>query len=124
MSIKSELLKSTFNLSNLKMNISFSWVMRPRYSLLPMKNRDPLLSGLFNSGWASKPSALNPSAFHLSYNKPLVLGNTIFSASRLIAILMALANALKIASILWCSLSPSALMFRLHFAASLNDLKK
>ncbi len=36
----------------------------------------------------------------------------------------ALANALNIASILWCSLLPSALILRLHLALSLNDLKK
>src|SRR5690606_20689642 len=37
---------------------------------------------------------------------------------------MDLANALNIASILWCSLSPSALIFRLDLEASENDLKK
>src|SRR5690606_41864759 len=60
----------------------------------------------------------------LSYNSPFVLGNRMLSKSRLTAIFMHFANALKIASILWCSFSPSALTFKLHFAASEKDLKK
>jgi len=53
---------------------------------------------------------------------PFVLGKIIFSTSCLMAILIALAKALKIASILWCSLSPSTFIFKLHFAPSVNDL--
>src|SRR5690606_24765642 len=60
----------------------------------------------------------------LHHRLPLVDGNTISSASRFTAILMALAKALKMASILWCSFPPSALMFRLALAPSLKDLKK
>src|ERR1700743_2336527 len=58
------------------------------------------------------------------YNTPLVLGKTILFTSLFTAIFMAFAKALNIASILWCSFWPSAFMLRLHFAASLKDLKK
>ena len=58
------------------------------------------------------------------YNTPLVLGKLILFASLFTASLMALAKALNIDSILWCSFVPSTLMFKLHFDASLNDLKK
>src|SRR5690606_10641769 len=57
----------------------------------------------------------------LFYKTPFVLGRTIFSASRFTAILIAFAKALKMASILWCSLVPSALMLRLALAPSVND---
>ena len=56
------------------------------------------------------------------HKTPFVLGSE--SPSRRTAILMAFANALKMASILWCSIVPSALIFRLHRALSENDLKK
>ena len=58
------------------------------------------------------------------YNIPFVLGKIIFSTSLFTAILMDFAKALKIASILWCSFVPSALIFKLHFAPSVKDLKK
>jgi hypothetical protein len=60
----------------------------------------PLLSGLFSKVSFSKPA--NPfSILHFPFYKtPLVLGKTIFSASRFTAILIAFAKALKIASIL------------------------
>lgn len=59
------------------------------------------------------------------YSTPLVLGRLSRSfRSRLTAILIALANALNMASILWCSFCPSHFTFRLHFEVSENDLKK
>ena len=97
-------------------------IVIPAIHFIPMKNRDSLLSGLFNKVCASRHSTFRLSTS--TYNTPLVLGKTIFSASRFTAILIAFAKALNIASILWCSFSPSALMFRLHLDASLNDLKK
>src|SRR5690606_7493486 len=63
-------------------------------------------------------------SFFTIYNTPFVLGNCIFSASRRTAFFIDFAKALKIASILWCSLSPSALIFKFDFDASENDLKK
>jgi hypothetical protein len=60
----------------------------------------------------------------LFYSIPLVEGKIIFSVSLFTATFIALANALKIASILWCSLVPSALMLILALAPSENDLKK
>jgi len=64
-----------------------------------------------------------PNKFLAHYNMPLVDGRWLENGSRFTAILMAFANALKMASILWCSLSPLHEIFKLHFAASLNDLK-
>src|SRR6185503_16068023 len=58
------------------------------------------------------------------YKIPFVEGKTILFTSLLTAILIALAKALKMASILWCSFSPSALILMLNFAESLKDLKK
>ena len=59
------------------------------------------------------------------YKTPLVDGKLPKAfASRATAILMALAKALKTASILWCSFWPSTLMLRLQSAASEKDLKK
>ena len=60
----------------------------------------------------------------VAYNTPLVLGNASLSGLRFTAILIDLAKALKMASILWCSLSPLQLIFTLALAASLKDLKK
>ena len=59
-----------------------------------------------------------------NYSIPFVLGNCAERASRLFAILIARANPLNIASILWCSLSPSTLILRLQRAVSEKDLKK
>ena len=58
------------------------------------------------------------------YRIPFVEGKLILFISLLTAIFIAFARALKIASILWCSFWPSALIFKLHLLASLNDLKK
>jgi hypothetical protein len=59
------------------------------------------------------------------YKTPLVLGKLSMAlGSRFTAIFMAFAQALNIASILWCSLSPSTFMFRLHLAVSVKLLKK
>ena len=57
-----------------------------------------------------------------SHSTPFVLARSV--PSRRIAILMDFAKALNIASILWCSIVPSAFMFKLHWALSENDLKK
>ena len=58
------------------------------------------------------------------YKTPLVLGKASLLGLRFTAILIALAKALKMTSILWCSFSPLQLMFKLHLAPSLKDLKK
>jgi len=57
-----------------------------------------------------------------NYSIPLVLGKSL--PSLFTAILIDFATALKMASILWCSLSPSAFILRLHLAASEKDFQK
>lgn len=61
---------------------------------------------------------------HYFYKIPFVVGKLLLLMSLFTAIFIAFANALNIDSILWCSFSPSALIFKLHLAASLKDLKK
>lgn len=62
--------------------------------------------------------------FLLHQSIPFVVGNASCIGSFLTAMRMAFAKALKMASILWCSLSPLQKTLRLHLAASENDLKK
>ena len=58
------------------------------------------------------------------YNIPFDDGKNILLTSLFTAIFIAFAKALKIPSILWCSFTPSAFIFKLHFAPSVNDLNK
>ena len=63
--------------------------------------------------------------YEIYYSNPLVLGKEFkLLISLLTANWIDLAKALKIDSILWCSFSPSALIFKLHLAPSEKDLKK
>jgi hypothetical protein len=79
---------------------------------------------LFPVSYQLLSSQLLASRFSTSQRVPFVDGNSLFEESFFTAILMDLAKALKMASILWCSFCPSALIFRLHLAVSEKDLKK
>ena len=105
-------------------NITLSACAIRFLSLLKIARIAQALQCKLNALYISCSVINNYDLHRYSYNIPLVEGRIIFSRSRLTAILMALANALKMASILWCSLVPSALIFRLAFAPSVNDLKK
>ena len=112
---------------------------RHRRTRLPYSWENDMRSRL-NSFWITRQCGRNPQTFQsktnaldipspiidngYTHNCPLVEGRINFSGSRCIAALMVLAKLLKIASILWCSLCPSALMFKLAFAPSAKDLKK
>lgn len=74
-------------------------------------------------GFRHKNPVFSP-GFSLYQSIPLVVGSASCIGSFFTAIRMAFAKALKMASILWCSLSPWQKTLRLHLAASENDLKK
>ncbi len=74
-------------------------------------------------GFRHKNPVISP-GFLFYYNIPLVVGSASCIGSFLTAIRIAFAKALKMASILWCSLSPLQKTLRLHLAASEKDLKK
>jgi len=74
-------------------------------------------------GFRHKNPVFSP-GFSFYQSIPFVVGSASCIGSFFTAIRMALAKALKMASILWCSLSPWQKTLRLHLAASENDLKK
>jgi len=74
-------------------------------------------------GFRHKNPVFSP-GFSFYQSIPFVVGSASCIGSFLTAIRMAFAKALKMASILWCSLSPWQKTLRLHLAASENDLKK
>ena len=85
------------------------------------KTKKPLIKP--SKGFRHKNPVISP-GFLFYYNIPLVVGSASCMGSFLTAMRMAFAKALKMASILWCSLSPLQKTLRLHLAASENDLKK
>lgn len=85
------------------------------------KTKKPLIKP--SKGFRHKNPVFSP-GFLFYYNIPLVVGSASCMGSFLTAMRMAFAKALKMASILWCSLSPLQKTLRLHLAASEYDLKK
>ena len=85
------------------------------------KNPKPLIKP--SKGFRHKNPVFSP-GFSFYQSIPFVVGSASCIGSFFTAIRMAFAKALKMASILWCSLSPWQKTLRLHLAASENDLKK
>lgn len=114
-----------------KKNLQF---LQPTKSKLPTQKpiyptaRKPLSTSenqlfIHQKGFRHKNLVFSP-GFSFYQSIPLVVGSASCIGFFFTAIRMALAKALKMASILWCSLSPWQKTLRLHLAASENDLKK